>query len=82
MQLLFYHELQLISIMTLKLPQNQPSIKQPFVRYNAYNIDYLTNLVLRLEFCLNNQYFGLIYKFLSLLIKKLQIRHEISVFKS
>lgn len=68
--------------MTLKLPQNQPSVKQPFVRYKAYNTDCLTNVVLKLEFCLNNRNFGLIYKFLSLLIKKLQIRHEISVFKS
>jgi hypothetical protein len=68
--------------MAFKLPQNQPSIKQSFVRYNAYNTDYLTNIVLQLEFCLNNQFFGLIYKFLSLLIKKLQIRHKISVFKS
>ncbi|OYE01611.1 hypothetical protein CDG79_28525 [Nostoc sp. 'Peltigera membranacea cyanobiont' 232] len=68
--------------MTDTLPRNQAVIKQVFVSYDASKTDFYSSQPLKPKFWLLITNFGLMYKFLSLLARKLQIRHKIGIVKS
>lgn len=82
MQQLFAMTYNLITIMTYTLPQNQAVIKQVFVSSDASKTDFYSRQPLKLKSWLLIKIFGLMYKFLSLLARKLQIRHKIGIVKS